>query len=48
MRADEQYASGKACRQAVRAKLEARARSSRWEIPQLQRQLAYDRLLERL
>ena len=35
-------------RRALTDKLKALAESSRWNLPQLQRQMAYDRLLERL
>jgi Nucleotidyl transferase AbiEii toxin, Type IV TA system len=42
------YASPAAFRQALTAKLKASAETSRWSLPQLQRQIAYDRLLERL
>jgi hypothetical protein len=43
-----QYATPAAFRRALTDKLTALARESRWELPQLQRQFAYDRLLERL
>jgi hypothetical protein len=47
--ADERsYASPAAFRRALTDKLKARAQTSRWSLPQLQRQMAYDRLLERL
>ena len=42
------YATPVAFRRALTDKLTALAKSSRWELPQLQRQFAYDRLLERL
>lgn len=42
------YASPKAFRRALTDKLKGLAAKSRWELPQLQRQIAYDRLLERL
>lgn len=42
------YGSPAAFRRAVTDRLRSKAASSRWELPQLQRQLAYDRLLERL
>ena len=42
------YGSPAAFRRAVTDRLRTKAASSRWELPQLQRQLAYDRLLERL
>ncbi len=44
----ERYANEKAYRQAIQGKLAQLARTGRWDIVQLQRQLAYDRLLERL
>jgi hypothetical protein len=42
------YASPAAFRRALTDKLKAKADTSRWNLPQLQRQMAYDRLLERL
>ena len=42
------YATPAAFRQALGDHLRAIAKASRWELPQLQRQFAYDRLLERL
>lgn len=42
------YASPGAFRQALTAKLRAKAQEGPWTLPQLQRQMAYDRLLERL
>jgi hypothetical protein len=42
------YASPAAFRAALTAKLKSLATTSRWELPQLQRQVAYDRLLMRL
>lgn len=42
------YASPKAFRRALTDKLKGLAAKSKWELPQLQRQIAYDRLLERL
>jgi hypothetical protein len=42
------YASPPAFRNALTDKLRALASSSRWDLHQLQRQIAYDRLLERL
>jgi Nucleotidyl transferase AbiEii toxin, Type IV TA system len=42
------YASPTAFRQALTDNLRAAAKESRWTLPQLQRQMAYDRLLERL
>jgi hypothetical protein len=35
-------------RRALTDRLKERAKTSRWTLPQLQRQIAYDRLLERL
>jgi hypothetical protein len=42
------YGSPAACRQALTAKLRAKAKEGPWTLAQLQRQMAYDRLLERL
>lgn len=42
------YGSPGAFRRALTDRLRARAEGSRWALPQLQRQFAYDRLLERL
>lgn len=42
------YGSPAAFRRALTDKLKANAETSRWSLPQLQRQMAYDRLLERL
>ncbi len=42
------YASPGAFRRALTAKLRAKAQEGPWTLPQLQRQMAYDRLLERL
>lgn len=42
------YGSPAAFRRALTDRLKAKAESSRWTLPQLQRQMAYDRLLERL
>ena len=42
------YGSPAAFRQALTDKLKAKAETSRWTLAQLQRQMAYDRLLERL
>lgn len=42
------YATPVAFRRALTDRLKALSKSSRWELPQLQRQFAYDRLLERL
>jgi hypothetical protein len=48
MSAERLYGSPKAFRRALTYKLKALADESKWELPQLQRQIAYDRLLERL
>ncbi len=45
---DRSYASPAAFRRALTDKLKENAKTSRWSLPQLQRQMAYDRLLERL
>ncbi len=42
------YSSPQAFRQALTDKLREVAKAGRWTLPQLQRQIAYDRLLERL
>jgi Nucleotidyl transferase AbiEii toxin, Type IV TA system len=42
------YGSPDAFRRALTDRLRAAARESRWNLPQLQRQMGYDRLLERL
>jgi hypothetical protein len=42
------YGSPAAFRRALTDKLRDKARSGRWTLPQLQRQIAYDRLLQRL
>jgi Nucleotidyl transferase AbiEii toxin, Type IV TA system len=42
------YASPKAFRRALTDKLQTLASNSRWDLPQLQRQIAYDRLLTRI
>jgi Nucleotidyl transferase AbiEii toxin, Type IV TA system len=42
------YANPAAFRRALTDRLKALASASRWPLPQLQRQIAYDRLLERL
>lgn len=42
------YESPRAFRQALTDKLKSVAQNGRWPLPQLQRQIAYDRLLERL
>ena len=42
------YSSPMAFRRALTDKLKALAESSQWNLPQLQRQMAYDRFLERL
>ncbi len=45
---DRHYGSPVAFRRALTDKLRDLAEDSRWSLPQLQRQIAYDRLLERL
>lgn len=46
---DEQsYETPTAFRRALTDRLKALAKESKWDLPQLQRQIAYDRLLERL
>lgn len=42
------YASPTAFRRALTDRLKTLAKESKWDLPQLQRQIAYDRLLERL
>jgi len=46
--AKRRYVSPAAFRRALTDKLKAVAKGSKWTLPQLQRQIAYDRLLERL
>lgn len=46
--AENSYGSPAAFRRALTDKLKSIAAESRWDLPQLQRQIAYDRLLERL
>ncbi len=48
MSGERAYGSPAAFRRALTDKLRALAKTSRWKLPQLQRQMAYDRLLERL
>lgn len=48
MAEERSYGSPTAFRRALTDKLKACAKTSRWSLPQLQRQMAYDRLLERL
>lgn len=48
MNEERTYPSPAAFRRALTDKLKAKAESSRWSLQQLQRQMAYDRLLERL
>lgn len=48
MPTDRHYDSPAAFRRALTDKLRDLAEQSRWSLPQLQRQIAYDRLLERL
>jgi hypothetical protein len=45
---ERSYGSPAAFRRALTDRLRAKAKTSRWTLAQLQRQLAYDRLLERL
>ena len=42
------YGSPAAFRRTLTERIRAKAESSRWTLPQLQRQMAYDRFLERL
>jgi hypothetical protein len=48
MSGNREYGSPGAFRRALIDKLRAKEQSSRWSLPQLQRQMAYDRLLERM
>lgn len=48
MSAQRSYRSPAAFRRALTEKLKNKAKTSRWSLTQLQRQMAYDRLLERL
>ncbi len=48
MTVDRSYPTPRAFRQALTDKLKARAAAGRWSLQALQRQMAYDRLLERL
>lgn len=48
MSAERSYGSPAAFRRALTDKLKAKAKGSKWSLAQLQRQMAYDRLLERL
>jgi hypothetical protein len=48
MSEERRYASPQAFRQALTDRLSAAAEQSRWSLPELQRQFAYDRLLARL
>jgi len=48
MTEDRSYRSPAAFRRALTDRLKAKAKDSRWSLAQLQRQFAYDRLLERL
>lgn len=48
MTRSDSYPSPQAFRQALTAKLRELAKAGPWTLPQLQRQIAYDRLLERL
>jgi hypothetical protein len=46
--AGDRYATPATFRRALTDRLKAAAREGRWTLPQLQRQVAYDRLIERL
>jgi hypothetical protein len=48
MTATDRYATPASFRRALTDRLKLAAKQSRWTLPQLQRQVAYDRLLERL
>jgi hypothetical protein len=48
MTAADRYSTPASFRRALTDRLKLAAKSSRWTMPQLQRQVAYDRLLERL
>jgi hypothetical protein len=48
MTAADRYSTPASFRRALTDRLKLAARESRWTVPQLQRQVAYDRLLERL
>lgn len=48
MTADRGYASPTAFRRALTDRLSVLAKKGKWTLTQLQRQMAYDRLLERL
>lgn len=48
MTAERKYADPASFRRALTDRLRSLAAASRWTLPQLQRQMAYDRLLERL
>lgn len=48
MTAADRYSTPASFRRALTDRLRLAARESRWTVPQLQRQVAYDRLLERL
>src|ERR1700683_1930004 len=48
MTARERYATPAAFRRALTDRLKEMAMASRWTVQQLQRQVAYDRILERL
>jgi hypothetical protein len=48
MTAAERYSSPASFRRALTDRLKLAAKGSRWTLPQLQRQVAYDRLLDRL
>jgi hypothetical protein len=46
--AEDRYSSPASFRRSLTDRLRAAAKHSQWTLPQLQRQIAYDRLLERL
>jgi hypothetical protein len=48
MTAADRYPTPASFRRALTDRLKLAAKESRWTLPQLQRQVAYDRLLERL
>jgi hypothetical protein len=48
MTAADRYSTPASFRRALTDRLKLAAKESRWTLPQLQRQVAYDRLLERL
>lgn len=48
MTAEERYSTAASFRRALTDRLRVVSKESRWSLPQLQRQIAYDRLLQRL